>query len=172
MTCELCDRPAKSLGLCSRHYQQYWKGKLLYEPQGRQRHRDYGAKMAKFTERNAGTGCLEWTGTRTPDGYGLVKDGGQQGTAHRWVYEHEVGPISESHEIDHLCRVRHCVEPTHLEPVLPAENHRRGLLPYTIRTMCRKGLHDITQPEAWYVHKGKRTCLECRRESARKYRSR
>jgi hypothetical protein len=34
--------------------------------------------------------------------------------AHRVSYEHYVGPIPKGLEIDHLCRVRHCVNPAHL----------------------------------------------------------
>jgi hypothetical protein len=45
--------------------------------------------------------------------------------AHRWAYEHFIGPIPAGLEIDHLCRVRHCVNPAHLEPVTKSENRRR-----------------------------------------------
>ena len=48
--------------------------------------------------------------------------------AHRAAYALDVGPIPEGLTIDHLCRVRHCVRPDHLEPVTQAENTRRAAL--------------------------------------------
>jgi hypothetical protein len=68
-----------------------------------------------------GAGCLVWTQRIDPNGYGRL--GGKW--AHRAVYEHEVGPIPDRHEIDHLCRNRPCVNPSHLEPVTKAEHCRR-----------------------------------------------
>jgi hypothetical protein len=46
--------------------------------------------------------------------------------AHRISYEHFVGPIPKGLFIDHLCRMRACVNPGHLEPVTTLENARRG----------------------------------------------
>jgi hypothetical protein len=48
------------------------------------------------------------------------------GYAHRLSYEHWVGPVSEGLELDHLCRVRSCVNPKHLEPVTRRINQVRG----------------------------------------------
>ena len=36
------------------------------------------------------------------------------------------GPVPDGIEIDHLCRVRHCANPEHLEAVTPTENTMRG----------------------------------------------
>lgn len=46
--------------------------------------------------------------------------------AHRVYFEEYVGPIPADEQLDHLCRVRCCVNPNHLEPVSGAENVRRG----------------------------------------------
>lgn len=48
--------------------------------------------------------------------------------AHRFAYELWVAPIPPEREIDHLCRVRGCVNPTHMEPVTTRENVNRGLV--------------------------------------------
>lgn len=46
--------------------------------------------------------------------------------AYAVYYERAHGPIPDGLELDHLCRVRSCVNPDHLEPVTHAENMRRG----------------------------------------------
>lgn len=72
--------------------------------------------------------CWEWTGGRDGNGYGRIRVGGRQQGAHRISYELFVGPVPTGLELDHLCRLRHCVNPGHLEPVTHAENMRRGAL--------------------------------------------
>jgi hypothetical protein len=61
-------------------------------------------------------------------------------------------------ELDHICRVRNCVNPDHLEPVTHAENMRRSS---NWRTHCKRG-HLI--PES-------RVCRECANERNRKYKA-
>lgn len=68
-------------------------------------------------------GCWIWQRGLSKGGYGLTGTGAD---AHRKMYEDQVGPIPQGMELDHLCRVRACVNPQHLEPVAPRENTRRG----------------------------------------------
>lgn len=70
--------------------------------------------------------CWLWTASRKDNGYGQIFIGGQNVLAHRYAYESLVGPIPDDKEIDHLCRVRHCVNPDHLEPVTHKVNFDRG----------------------------------------------
>lgn len=72
------------------------------------------------------TGCWIWLGELNRNGYGRVCVKGKRPVAHRHVYETLVGPIPEGLLLDHLCRVRCCVNPSHLEPVTPKENTLRG----------------------------------------------
>jgi hypothetical protein len=73
-----------------------------------------------------GTQCWAWQGL-TQNGYGLLYLDGAQLRAHRVAYHWLVGPMDRSLTIDHLCSVRACVRPDHLEMVSLEENGARGL---------------------------------------------
>lgn len=68
-------------------------------------------------------GCWLWTGSRTSFGYAML---GRCNSMHRVFYRFLVGPIPDRMDLDHLCMVKHCVRPDHLEPVTHGENVRRG----------------------------------------------
>jgi hypothetical protein len=72
--------------------------------------------------------CWIYMGTTTHNGYGQVWVGTirKNRPAHRVVWEAKHGPVPPGMVLDHLCRVRCCVNPAHLEPVSPLENLRRG----------------------------------------------
>jgi hypothetical protein len=114
--------------------------------------------------------CWLWAGSQTSNGYGLYW-ASQTVLAHRYAYELVGGPIPDALQIDHLCRVRHCVNPDHLEPVTQKENVRRGktsaLRPE--RLVCRRG-HALTPDNVDMVlQHGKRSkrCLACRRRASK-----
>lgn len=71
-------------------------------------------------------GCWLWVGRLNDDGYGMMSLSGKQIGAHRASYILHKGAIHDGLEIDHLCRVRNCVNPNHLEAVTHAENVKRG----------------------------------------------
>lgn len=70
------------------------------------------------------TGCVLWTGLQKM-GYGYITVNYKMLLVHRVMYEMFAEPIPEGLTIDHLCRVRNCVNVSHLEPVTIAENLRR-----------------------------------------------
>ncbi len=110
--------------------------------------------------------CWLWTGAKQTAGYGVLSDR----LAHRLSYERWKGPIPAGLTIDHLCRVRHCVNPEHLEAVTLAENVLRGeSLPArnARRTHCPQG-HPYDQENTHVNPKtGWRMCRACNRERAR-----
>jgi len=71
-------------------------------------------------------GCWEWLSRINRDGYGAFRVNKQVRSAHRVAYELLIGPIPEELTLDHLCRNRACVNPSHLEPVSRGDNIRRG----------------------------------------------
>ena len=79
-------------------------------------------------------GCWLWTGSISTAGYGRFGVGSRTDNsarmvgAHRWAYEHLVGPIPPGLESDHLCRNRACVNPAHIEPVTRSVNFLRSPL--------------------------------------------
>ena len=84
-----------------------------------------GIRMDMKTEKSD-EGCWLWNGSLDQHGYGMIKaESGRTARAHRVMWELEVGPIPEGMTIDHLCLVKNCVFPGHMEIVSRAENSRR-----------------------------------------------
>lgn len=129
-------------------------------------------RLMAAVEIDPDTGCWLWTHlSRYRDGYGQIRFKGTKHKAHRLSYETFVGPIPDGLVLDHLCRVRHCINPAHLEPVTQAENLRRGMAPahITHRTgVCQRG-HVITGYNAQRQVGGWTNCRECRNASKRRY---
>lgn len=116
-------------------------------------------------------GCWLWRGYVTKLGYGwFSKTRSKPVRAHRFAYELLRGPIPEGLTIDHLCRVRHCVNPDHMETVTGKVNTLRGYGPAALRaraTHCLHG-HELSGQNIAIKkgHGGRvyRSCRTCQRE--------
>lgn len=122
---------------------------------------------------NAQTGCWIWVGGITRKGYGRVCPPGRRGSihAHRCVYELVVGVVPKQLDMDHLCRVRACVNPSHLEPVTRRENILRGESFAAIKsanTHCPQG-HPYEGTNLRVRPDNVRICRACNRNKAREY---
>lgn len=118
-------------------------------------------------------GCWLWQRSLSPDGYGWASLDRRTHQAHRLVYTLTIGPVPEGLVLDHLCRVRHCVNPDHLEPVTGTENLRRGNNANASKTHCKFGhlfdeLNTSHQQGANGIQRGCRTCHAQRERERRR----
>jgi hypothetical protein len=123
----------------------------------------------KEADRGHSSPCWIWQSGVDNSGYGT-----SPGTrilpphtrAHRIAYAAFVGPIPDGFEIDHLCNVRLCCNPAHLEAVTKEENNRRSMPQRRLamralrRTHCIRG-HELTPENSRYRKDGGRQCRTC-----------
>ncbi len=112
--------------------------------------------------------CWIWTGALKEKGYGQVNWRGNNKRAHRLFYECFKGPIPEGMMLDHLCRVRRCVNPDHLEPVTAKTNSQRGY--FAMKTHCPRG-HEYSGENLIISKKGHRHCKACKAMADANYRA-
>jgi hypothetical protein len=152
------------MGLCEKHYRRQRATGFTANP-----------RIDNLTRYQVmSSGCWIWLGPVYPNGYGKMsrRIHGTQ-LAHRAFYAEYRSHPPAGLDLDHLCRVRHCVNPWHLEPVSRSTNLRRGS---TARTTCRRRLHDLTDPQNRRATRTGFECLPCwrirYRTAGQKYRDR
>ncbi len=118
------------------------------------------------------TGCWLWNGALNLQGYGNLYVRGTNRQAHRVAYELYVGAIPPGLELDHLCRMPCCVNPSHLEPVTHQVNMRRGLPNRGVfqrsKTHCRSG-HPYMPENTYHRADGSRECRTCTQKRCREH---
>ena len=154
-TCSVyeCARPRHTRDLCRLHYRRPTIGHVPDSPE---------VRFWRFVDRGE---CWLWTGPLNPNGYAQFSVEGRRVYAHRFAYELLIGPIPDGLQLDHLCRVRHCVNPKHLEPVTCQENLLRGdtlLARNVAKTECPQG-HPYDDANTYIGSKGERKCRSCAR---------
>jgi HNH endonuclease len=86
--------------------------------------------------------------------------------AHRVIYTLLVGPVADGLVLDHLCRVRHCVNPAHLEPTTYHENvvarTTLGKSAINARKRLRVRGHRLDGDNLALRPDGHRNCRECK----------
>lgn len=125
-----CERPATAArgDLCVGHARMVRAGQteLHGAPHRQPRPTTLAGLLDAMTVRDA-SGHRLWTGRVSGDGYAKVCRTGRTQYLHRLVWESAHGPIDDPElTVDHVCRVRHCVELAHLQLVSRADNIRRG----------------------------------------------
>jgi hypothetical protein len=111
--------------------------------------------------------CLLWTGYIQDSGYAKISDKCRMRYVHRVAYDLLVGGVSG--ELDHLCRVRHCAAPMHMEDVTHRANVLRGdgwAAEHASKTHCPSG-HEYTDDNTCRDWRGGRKCRTCKRNQYR-----
>lgn len=120
--CGECGQPTtvwrwsnKPRGQVRGHHARYVKG-------------HYSRQQHSYTvdDRGFETHCWTWAGGRTEAGYAKQTRDSTMQYMHIAYWERENGPVPKGAELDHLCRNRDCIRPSHCEPVTHLENCRRG----------------------------------------------
>lgn len=111
-----------------------------------------------FSKVDKSGACWLWTAGLS-DGYGTFYFKGTMTTAHRvaWLLKNGPDSLPGGLELDHICRVTKCVNPSHLRLLTHAENVLAGISPSAInkrKTKCKRG-HDLR------VDKRGRYCPTC-----------
>ena len=110
------------------------------------------------------TKCWVWTGCKNKDGYGRVRVKGKAQSVHVVGYTEYKGPLPPGQERDHLCRVRACWRPIHIEPVTHQINMARGINQFVFKSRCLRGhLFNIKNTYWRKDRRGRlgRTCKRC-----------
>lgn len=129
-----------------------------------------GVKRDFWTYVEKGPDCWMWTGTVTGR-YGQVMYRAKKWSAHRLAYTLTIGPIPPGMTLDHLCKVKTCVNPAHLEVVTRGENTLRGPGPShdnALKTACKNG-HPFNETNTYVNPRGARSCRICHASYQRRW---
>lgn len=133
-------------------------------------------RFEQHYEPEPNSGCWIWIGASLDNGYGrFLNDAQRVVPAHRFAFERAGGVIPLGYDPDHLCRVRSCVNPAHIEPVTRRENTRRGVgvvAAHMASVACPRGHpYDETVRTRTTIGVGRR-CIRCSRAAYRRYTTR
>ena len=169
-TIEGCDRAVRHRGWCNKHYMRWWRSGST-----ELRRPTFEERLWRRVHIIHPLGCWWWTGYIAKSGYGMISRNNRNTLAHRAVYTELCGLIPAGLELDHLCRNPACVNPDHLEPVLPYVNNSRSQsrsARFARVSHCPKG-HPYDEENTYVrIRKNGRPSRECRACSREKMRNR
>lgn len=110
--------------------------------------------------------CWVWLAAKTPAGYGRFRFNGKAGYAHRYSLS-LIEELNPELEVDHSCRNRSCVNPTHLNQVTHSQNISTRLRPkkksLKLPAVCKRG--HVKSIDS----KGRLYCKPCANERVKRY---
>ena len=147
-----CESKHLAKGYCRAHYLRKYKHGSL-EKLTMRGEPVLDRIMAKVTVTDAGykTACWIFGGTIAENGYGGIRHEGKMRRVHVVTYEAKNGPVPDGLELDHLCRVRPCCNPDHVEPVTHLENIRRSSLVGRVNNSKRNSLGQFMAEEKGFI---------------------
>lgn len=117
-----------------------------------------------------GVPCWEWQAGKDKDGYGKTVLNKKHWRVHRLFYTIFIQKIPSNLVSDHLCRVRNCVNPAHIEPVTQKVNTLRGeavTAKNAQKINCPQG-HPLNEDNLVNMKNG-RMCKKCANAHSRRY---
>lgn len=137
--------------------------------------------------------CILWSGVKTPDGYGYIKQMSTRSElvrksttifVHRLAYQQAYGDIPTGMVVDHTChdpkdctggkdcKHRSCINPTHLKLSTFLENKVRSVMTSSVKGRCRNDLHEWNEENVRVLGDGKQVCYPCKKAQAERARLR
>ena len=111
--------------------------------------------------------CELWKADADPARYGRVWRDGRAQDAHRWTWIEAHGEPPPGWHVHHRCETPACIRLDHLVALPVSQHHREhGRVPpdwQSEKTHCPQG-HAYDEANT-YVHRGRRYCRACHRES-------
>lgn len=130
--CEIdgCKNPRTQSHYCSKHHARWSRNgdplvSLHHRESDHAHPMDWDSVIGACVTQHSDTGCWTWDRARNKYGYGVLTYKGSAWYAHRVSYTIAVGEIPEDMTVDHICWVRSCVRPSHLQLLTLPENTRR-----------------------------------------------
>lgn len=115
------------------------------------------------------TGCWEWTGSLTAQGYGRVRFASKDCTLHRLIFKLHTHIDINGLDVHHTCENRKCCNPLHLKAMSRSE-HIETEHSQSKKTVCKSG-HVYDEANTYYRkdREGRecRSCQKIRRDKRR-----
>lgn len=166
--CTVCGATARAKLLCERHYKASLTPGPVTDEIRMRRIAFFWANVVKQPD-----GHWMWQRKPTEGGYGQLRGFGGHASAHAFSYELHVGPVPAGKELDHLCKVRLCCNPEHLEAVVRLVNLQRSdrtrpqnRVRQAAKTHCPRD-HAYDEANTYIGPKNDRQCRTCKRDAIR-----